>query len=68
MRLGLLDLQSDAAKNRLQFWALGSEPLNARSRDLNCKRMRLAGLRSGGGVFVELGVVGHVAALPIVAG
>ena len=68
MRLGLLDLQSDAAKNRLQFWALGSEPLNARSRDLNCKRMRLDARRSGGGVFVELGVVGHVAALPIVAG
>ena len=36
VRRGLLDLQSDAAKNRLQFWALYSEPLNARSRDLNC--------------------------------
>ena len=68
MRLGLLNLQSDAAKNRLQFWALDSEPLNARSRDLNCERMRLTSRRSGGGVFVELGVVGHVAALPIVAG
>ena len=30
--------------------------------------MRLSSRRSGGGVFVELGVVGHVAALPIVAG